>query len=590
MATHDGSGVPSSKLTSGSVTEKVTTRSRPVTMLNDDNFCVWKWNLKYTLKAINLYECLLNRNHGTATQRDEAMLEIISTLDDKIKIKVSHCQNPFDLFSAIEGLYTNKTSFQVTALHMKLSSFKFGSSSSIPEGISEIQNIVSKLKNLGENVSDHMVEGIVLAALPGSFRTFVTVWKGMPEGERNLSNLFNRIMAEVEDNKLFNSRDDTALLSRGRNFKSRSSNNFNRHNWQRKQTHNPHHGKNNRPNRSNFVNKVNQGSSSDNKPKSTCNYCKKPGHWISECRKLEAKRKAEGQSQQHAQQPKSKDSPKRIAYMARESCSSTWIVDSGATRHMTSQWHWFEKFESFKDPKKIYLADDKIIFATGIGSISTNVGEITNVYLVPELSANLFSIPAAAQNGIKIEIDAKSMIFSKDREVVLCAKLREDSYVLDIVVNDACQALSASLVDWHKRFGHVSNQVIETMAKNNIVSGLDLRKDGAQAEICEDCALNKGHAASHPTRLTLKTTVPGRCLHFDTVGPMRTQSVGGAYYYLLCKDEASGFRLTSFVTTKDLIKDEVTKIINDTELQANNKVSRICTDNGSEFVKLKDSA
>jgi len=178
---------------SGSTIEKSIPRSRKVTILNDDNFGVWKWNLKYTLKALGLYECVM-RDTGTVEQKDEAMVEMISTIDDKIKIKLSHCQTPHELYLAIESIYTNKTSFQVTALHMKLSSFKFQSMDKVSEGISEIQNIVSKLKNLGESVSDHMIEGIVLAALPSSFRTFVTVWKGIGEGERTLNNLFNRIL------------------------------------------------------------------------------------------------------------------------------------------------------------------------------------------------------------------------------------------------------------------------------------------------------------------------------------------------------------------------------------------------------------
>lgn len=200
--------------TSNSTSVEPQTRVRSSTILNDDNFGVWTWNLKYNLKTLGVYDCVKTRGQGTQAQKDQAMLEIISTISDKIKMRVSYCEDPFELFRAIEAPFTNKTSFQATSLHMRLSSFKFKSSQLIPEGISEVQNIVSKLKNLGENVSDHMVEGIVLAALPPSFRTFVTVWKGINPAERTISNLFTRIMAEVEDNRLFSSREDKALFTR----------------------------------------------------------------------------------------------------------------------------------------------------------------------------------------------------------------------------------------------------------------------------------------------------------------------------------------------------------------------------------------
>ena len=71
-----------------------------------------------------------------------------------------------------------------------------------------------------------MIEGIVLAALPSSFGTFVTVWKGIGESERTLSNLFNRILAEIEDNKLFHVREDKALLIRGRRTGNKRQSNF----------------------------------------------------------------------------------------------------------------------------------------------------------------------------------------------------------------------------------------------------------------------------------------------------------------------------------------------------------------------------
>ena len=229
QASRNPSSVPQQVSSSGSGAERVTTHNRLITVLSDDNFGVWKWNLKYTLKTLGLYECVTQRTYGTQEQRDNAMAELIGTISDKVKIKVSHCQNPYDLYQAIEALYTNKTSFQATALHMKLSSFKFKSSESISQGISELQNIVSRLKNLGEQVSDHMIEGIVLAALPASFRTFVTVWKGVSENDRTLNNLFTRILAEIEDNKLFHVREDKALLLHGRKG-IRPRNNFRKFN------------------------------------------------------------------------------------------------------------------------------------------------------------------------------------------------------------------------------------------------------------------------------------------------------------------------------------------------------------------------
>ena len=49
---------------SGSTIEQSIPRSRKVTILNDDNFGAWRWNLKYTLKALGLYEYCHGRAEG----------------------------------------------------------------------------------------------------------------------------------------------------------------------------------------------------------------------------------------------------------------------------------------------------------------------------------------------------------------------------------------------------------------------------------------------------------------------------------------------------------------------------------------------
>lgn len=568
----------SSTQSTGSGGERITTRNRLVTVLTDDNFVVWKWNLRYTLKALGLYDCVTVRGAGTPAQQDDAMLEIISTLDDKIKIKVAHCLTPYDLFQAIESIYTNKTSFQVTALHMRLSSFKFASSTKISEGVSEIQNIVSKLKNLGENVSDHMIEGIVLAALPSSFRTFITVWKGMSEGERTLSNLFNRIMAEIEDNKLFNVRDDQALYTRGQKFRG------NVNSFQKKpQSSKSFRPNNNQPNR-NFRN---NSSVNQTQNKGVCNYCKKPGHWMKECRKLESRRKFEnGQQNSKPAAQKTNEKVGQVAFMASLEDSKDWIADSGASRHMTCNSEWFEVFEEFPEARKIYLADDKVINAIGAGNIQTNMGLLTNVWLVPDISHNLFSIPAAVKNGITARINESEIKFYSGERNVLNGKLVDNVYVLNLEICRPHCALTATIDEWHQRLGHVSTKVIKNMADKGLVTGLVLNK-GTEDIVCECCASNKGQSASHPSRTSSRTEIPGQSLHFDTVGPMKDPSLAGSHYYLLCKDEASGFRQVAFVEAKADIMSEVAKIIMDSERATKNSVVRICTDNGSEFVNHK---
>lgn len=120
------------------------------------------------------------------------------------------------------------------------------------------------------------------------------------------------------------------------------------------------------------------------------------------------------------------------------------------------------------------------------------------------------------------------------------------------------------------------------MADNEIVDGLQISE--VPKPRCEPCVLGKQHRVSHPQRSTSRGKHPGEILHFDTVGPMPEKSLGGASYYVLCKDSYSNYRHVFFVDSKALIADQVKQIISLTSIQTGQDVKQICTDNGTEYL------
>lgn len=81
-----------------------------------------------------------------------------------------------------------------------------------------------------------------------------------------------------------------------------------------------------------------------------------------------------------------------------------WLIDSGASFHMTLHRDWFSTYESF-DGGKVYLGDDsnlniveygrvKIIFLGG------RVKVISGVLHIPSLAHNLLSISKLTDAGV----------------------------------------------------------------------------------------------------------------------------------------------------------------------------------------------
>src|SRR5207247_11247826 len=79
----------------------------------------------------------------------------------------------------------------------------------------------------------------------------------------------------------------------------------------------------------------------------------------------------------------------------------------------------------------------------------------------------------------------------------------------------------------------------------------------------------------------------GEILHCDLAGKFRTRSLNGASYFLLIKDECTGFRGVYFLKTKEEAPDRLMEFIPMMERQTGNYVKMLVSDNGTEFTNIR---
>lgn len=152
-------------------------------------------------------------------------------------------------------------------------------------------------------------------------------------------------------------------------------------------------------------------------------------------------------------------------------------------------------------------------------------------------------------------------------------------------VNHACVA-STKL--WHERLGHVNTGALENMVKCEAVSGISLSKESDF--FCANCPLGKQFKFPFKKHEKDANVAPGEIIHTDLCGPMQTSSVGGARFFILFKDESSGFRNVNFLKHKsdtfDALKNQIAHVKN----QFGKEVKVVRADNGTEFTdrRVKD--
>ena len=112
-----------------------------------------------------------------------------------------------------------------------------------------------------------------------------------------------------------------------------------------------------------------------------------------------------------------------------EISAEEWFIDNGASKHVTNSNHYFIDFEKFEIPHNITVANGKGLQAIGKGTIkilttvngNSQVRCLKNVWYVPEIGKNLFSVLAAQnknQNSI-FESTFKNCFLKINGEVVL---------------------------------------------------------------------------------------------------------------------------------------------------------------------------
>lgn len=267
-----------------------------------------------------------------------------------------------------------------------------------------------------------------------------------------------------------------------------------------------------------------------------------------------------------------------------------WIVDSGASSHMTPELNNLSDYTEFETPRKITLGNGKPLDCPGQGKLRFRQqkfhGVASEVLYVPDLRENLFSVCKTLNKNYTVNFYSDRVEFVYGNDVYLRG-IRAPSglFALKLIPNIKKELAAVTLDDWHQRFNHTSIDTIKKLARTNAVKGLKISHKSKES--CEDCITGKLTKSSHPARTTVKASKDTAVIHIDTCGPIATESLGGSRYFVLAVEEYSGYKLIEFVALKGEIPDVVKRLINRVELESKRAVRMIQTDNGSEFISSK---
>ena len=357
----------------------------------------------------------------------------------------------------------------------------------------------------------------------------------------------------------------------------------------------------------------------------TCYYCGRKGHYKRECHSKqrdeargirrsstsEAAAGAGGGSRGRGRRPlmrgrRPAGAPPggAIACAATSASShpSTWVVDSGASFHITPDVGQLREMRQLERPIFITFGTGQQLAATFEGkALISGAGqrplELNNVLLVPDAAHNLFSVRAAAARGVAARFSASGCtLYAADGSVAATAPYSNGAYQLEGAVSSPKAFIAAqrskgehAVQLWHRRLSHVSMSTLAHTVRNGLVRGLRIPA-GAMAALqdspppCTPCLTGKSHRLSFPTSET-KTQQPLELLHMDLMGPIKPAAAAdGASYLATFLDDYSGLAIVQPIKTKDAALEAARRIIPLLETQSGYKLKAIRTDNGGEYI------
>ncbi|CAM8920521.1 unnamed protein product [Rhodiola kirilowii] len=267
----------------------------------------------------------------------------------------------------------------------------------------------------------------------------------------------------------------------------------------------------------------------------------------------------------------------------------TWVIDSGATDHITPHAHLLSHVTSLKVPYSVLMPNGTRVMVTHTGTCVLNDSiKLSSVLLVPNIRFNLISVA-------KFVEDFKLSVVFTEKGCYIQDPIRQISqgtgeqieglYHFKSGVSSAgCLAIEkeSQAALWHNRLGHVPHHRLGSLLKH-CVADFSCKVDHMHCHLCPQ---------AKQTRLPFcgSSTISQNLfdlVHVDIWGPYKEPTINGAKYFLTIVEDKSRVTWTYLMQHKGEAADHLISFYLMIQTQFKCSIKTVRSDNGSEFLSHK---
>ncbi|KAM0022126.1 putative RNA-directed DNA polymerase [Helianthus debilis subsp. tardiflorus] len=256
----------------------------------------------------------------------------------------------------------------------------------------------------------------------------------------------------------------------------------------------------------------------------------------------------------------------------------SWIIDSGATHHMTGIQDLLSSLRTGSHPP-VRLADGSSCPVRGIGSVSNSKDlNLSSVLLVPKFPDNLCSVSQITkQNNCSVTFYPTHCIFQElgTNRLIGIGFESGGLYRMSLPSHPKANICDSSIREAHYRLGHPSAAVLRQM-RPDFPSSFDFH--------CESCQLGTHTRRPYPPRVSNRVSTLFELLHSDVWGPCPTKSTLGFQYFITFIDDYSRATWVYLLKSRAEIYSIFREFHAYVKTQFQTSIKTLRTDNAKEYL------
>jgi hypothetical protein len=334
--------------------------------LSENNYFSWKVRIHDLLVIKDCADAIDNAAHE---QSAKALAYIRSSVEDHLLPSIREVENARAAWLALEHVFQQRSLAATLSYQRDLSKLRMETNESVSSYIGRARTLLNNLTAAGSDLSEADIVPNVMSGLPSEYNMLVTVLENAAVAP-SLDELLARALVVEQKQARSSSNQSLRAHAFNNSINSRPGPPFGR----------PTYGHFRPPT-------GNTSFANPSRPRLYCHYCNKPGHIKAECRKRKADQarrfgnnpNPSTSTSAHSSAGRATDNqPQRVvalsATVSSNSPSSTskskeWIIDSGASRHITHEISLLFNMQNLPAPVTVYYGNG----TTGVASVKGDV-------------------------------------------------------------------------------------------------------------------------------------------------------------------------------------------------------------------------